>query len=179
MANTWGLAPLTVVDVETEFLSFAEREYPEGISETFLADSPLKWGTAGEAGTLVEWVNKADALIAAWALNAGQNNAVAAAVKTKAVLALNKFSIEANLRTTGEVDRALVQADLGTNYDLLKGATNWYVAATTVAPVALVSDFNSGLNRSQLPNVATTGAQVGDINPRVLFRLQAGASYWY
>lgn len=179
MANTFGLAALTVVDVDNDFLAFAERDYPEGVSETFLSDSPLKFGTAGEAGTLVEWVNKADALVAAWALTAGQNNAVAGAARTKAVLALNKFSIEANLRTTGEVDRALLAADLGTNYDLLKGATNWYVAATTVAPVAIISDFNSGLNRSQLPNVATTGAQVGDINPRVLFRLQAGASLWY
>lgn len=179
MANTWGLKPLTVVDVDNDFLAFAERDYPEGISETFLSDSPLKWGVSGEAGTLVEWVNKADALVAAWALTAGQNNPVAGAARTKAVLALNKFSIEANLRGASEADRVLLIGDLGTNFDLVKGATNWYVAATTNAPVALISDFNSGLNQSQLPNVATTGAQVGDTNPRILFRLQAGASYWY
>jgi hypothetical protein len=172
MANTWPKLPLTVVPVDKDFLSYAERDFPEGASQTFLADSPLKIS----AGKVVEWVSKADALVWGWALQAGKNTTGAT---TLGVLALNEFSIAANLLAGSEVDRAYVATDLGVLYDLVKGATNWYVAATTSAPVARVSSTDTRMGRDQLPNVQTTGAQVGDINPRVLVRLDPGSTLWY
>lgn len=172
MANSWPLLPLTVVSVDKDFLSFAERTFDEAASQTFLADSPLKISS----GKVAEWVNLADAAVYAWALSAGQN---ATGKTTLGILALPEFSFSANLRGGAEADRAFAQADIGTLYDLLKGATNWYVAATTVAPVARVASADTRMGRDQLPNVQTTGAQVGDTNPRVLFRLDPGKSVWY
>lgn len=172
MANTWPKAALTVISVDKDFLAFAERDFPEAASQTFLADSPLK----NSSGKVAEWVSKADALVCAWALQAGKNTTGAT---TLGILALNEFSISANLLGSAEADRAYAAADLFTLYDLVKGATNWYVAATTSAPVARLSSPDTRMGRDQLPNILTTGAQVGDVNPRVLFRLDPGSTLWY
>jgi hypothetical protein len=188
MAKTYPKLALSILNPQDPVLGFVEDQLPEGASQTFPAGVPLINGSAGNVGTvIVDGTSPITGAIVAWALTAGQNNAVAGAVYTKVAYAYVNINVEANVMgATGAspANYTLLATDLlalgdlstGSNYPAT-GGNGWYI--TTTSPSQNKIRISSFMNTYKFPTGTDISALAGDINARVQFRLIPGASIWY
>jgi len=174
MANTYPKLPLRISMPNNSFESLFERDAPEGVSQTFVAGSPLKI----VSGQLATWVSPTDGAVVGWSLSPASGTTGA---KVRYVMHNAGVELEANLLGSAAADRALVATDLFTNYDLVSGtilpgaATGWYFSATTVDVAVKICDLKSDYIIS---NVTQSFPAAGDINPRVKANLIGSKSAW-
>jgi hypothetical protein len=174
MAITYPKLPLRISEPNNSFESLFERDAPEGVSQTFVAGTPLK----AVSGQLAAWVNPTDAALVGYALSPASG---VTGAKLRYVMQNPRVELEANLLGSAAADRALVATDLFTSYDLVSGAilpggvTGWYFAATTVDVAVRICDIKSDY---PVTNVNQSFPLVGDINPRVKANLIGSKSLW-
>lgn len=175
MARTFGKQPLALRLPSNSFLSYAVRELPEGANETFTKDSPVVFSS----GLIVEAADPATDILA-FAVRAGQDNAVAGAVKSEVVPVIDGLEFYANFLhdtdpslnngATGTAN-ALAAADLGGSFDLekntiLSGSANaWYIGDSAAAASVKIVSFKHDMPSSDGDPIDE--AADGDLDARV------------
>lgn len=177
MAVTYVKQGLRVYLPDDSYLSFAERSYPEGATQTYPLGSPLK----ASSGNLVVWVNPSDADIIGFALKAGQN-ASAGTKQVPILLAIPELIIEASFLAASAADNVLAAADLWIARDLeydadfLPGSLpGWYVEDAADAAAVTIVGFAAGTVNETMQSAAVAG----DTNARILAHVNPGVSFWY
>jgi hypothetical protein len=163
---------------DDSYLSFAERSYPEGASQTYPIGSPLK----NSSGNLVVWVSPTDGDIVAFALKAGQN-ASAGTKQVPVILALPEVLLEASFLGAAAADNAIAAADLWLARDLEYdadfvqpgSAAGWYIEDAADDAALTIVGFAAGTVNETMQSTAA----VGDSNARVMAHVNPGVSLWY
>lgn len=179
MAKTFPTKALAVTSTHDAFLTFAQVTLPEGASQTWPAHSPVKWAS----GYIAEWVSVADADIAGFAEEAG-NNGTAGANDQRIVLALPGIELEANFLDAAAADEVFVQAtDLGVTAGLTKGANllgtglaGWYFEDGGTAAVITTQLAEAPISFNDRVDYAP---EDGDTNVRIRARVVPGVSLYF
>jgi hypothetical protein len=178
MAFTYPKLELKVVGANDAWLSYLKKTLPEGGSQTFKGGAPLVFSS----GLLIE---------ATSAYNPGNQKCAAISTASASgvtsagldvILAAPFLLMEVNLLAAAAASHTYAAADLGISTVGLAKATNlagtgrdgWYGVSGGTAALHTISNITT----FQQPGVATVGAQVGDINARVLAYFISTAIDW-
>ena len=166
MAKTYPKQALRVFAPNDAFLGAVSEYQPEGLNQTFVANSPVVF----TAGYIVESAQSPSVGVAGIALTAG-HNAAAGANDVRVVPVTQNVGIYANFLGAAAIDNVLAAADLGLDRDLYYSATllgaaspGWYIADSAGGAVVNIRSFR---NDWPYPNSIESEAEAGDTNARV------------
>lgn len=167
------------VKAEDSFLSAIVREAPEAASQTFPIGAPLIFSSglvAEEAATV-----DLDGDVIGFAARAGQNGTGKVSSFIPAFAGIEFFANFLNNANPHNTTNAIAAADVGGTFEIQKdtnivgdgGAAVWHVADVGTTAAALMVSLQSDHTPENQLNAG--GAQVADLNARVLFRLMDAA----
>lgn len=178
MAKTYPKRHLSVSAFDRAFLDFAERDWPEGATQTFPAGSPLMISS----GNLIVWDGSTANPIFGIALDAGHNGA-AAANNIRLCITLPEILLQGNFMGSAGADNVLAAADRGLTRDLATtanfpstSANGWYISDTNADVAVTIFDFRTNFVH---PTSSDDGAVAGDTNAIILAQIIPGKSRWY
>ena len=167
MAKTYPKQALRVFAPNDAFLGAVSEYYPEGATQTFVANSPVVF----TGGYIVESAQAPSVGVSGIALTAGNNSVAAGTYDARVVPVTQNIGIYANFLGAAGVDNVLAATDLGLDRDLyylatLLGAASpgWYIADSAGGAVVNIRSFR---NDWPYPNSIESEAEAGDTNARV------------
>ncbi len=170
MAKTYTKAALGFGLPGDSYLEYGVVYLPEAASETFIANSPVKWSS----GYITVGATSGAAIIG-FALTAGHNGS-AGANNVEVIPCYAGLKVFGNFLGAAAADNTLAAADLGVAYELaLVTSTYWYFLDATSTPAVIITSFESD---QRVPNNSQTVAVAGDTNARITGEVLASVNDW-